>query len=449
MKLLIRTLPLAVLLAGCVAQVRPGTTPHAPTPPPPTARVVHKTLPMQPPRRLASVAVRRPAPLLLISIDAFRADYIHRGQTPTLSRMAATGVRARAMQPAFPSLTFPNHYTLVTGRYPDHNGIVNNTMLDPRIGRFSLGNRRAVGDRRWWDEAEPIWVTADKHGLKTATMFWPGSSAKIHGVRPDHWLPYNGRMTPRQRVRRVLRWLDLPPSQRPDFLTLYFDRVDHAGHEYGPDSPQVNAAMHRIDAAIGLLVKGLKRRGLYRRMNIIVVSDHGMARSPARKTILMDRLVDMRHIRVVSMGELATLFPKRGHRREVRRALLRPHRHMHCWDKHHIPARLHYGSNPRVPPIVCSPQTGWTISTTRWEKHHVHNRGSHGYDNADPRMRALFIAHGPAFRRGLVVPEFPNVDVYPLAMHLLGLKPLRNDGSFAVGRRMLRHHRHPGPRRMH
>lgn len=440
MKHLIRTLPLAVLLAGCVVQPRPGTRTNTPPPSPPP--VVHKTLPMQPPQRLARVHPRRTTPLLLISIDGFRADYIHRGKTPTLSRMAATGVRARALQPSFPSLTFPNHYTLVTGLYPDHHGIVNNNMVDPRIGRFSLGNRRAVGDHRWWDGGEPIWVTADKHGLKTATLFWPGSSARIHGHRPDHWLPYDGQLTPRQRVRRLLHWLDLPPGQRPDFMTLYFDRLDHAGHEYGPHSRQVNATMHRIDAAIGLLVNGLRKRGLYRHMNIIVVSDHGMASSPARKTILLDKRIDMRHVKVVSMGELATLSPRRGHRKEIRRALLRRHRHMRCWDKHHIPARFHYGRNRRVPPIVCSPQTGWTISTTTWEKHHEHSRGSHGYDNADPRMRALFIAHGPAFRRGLVVPEFPNVDVYPLAMHLLGLTPRPNDGSFRAVRSMLRHRRH-------
>lgn len=380
----------------------------------------------------------RPTPLLLISIDAFRADYLDRGMTPTLSRMAANGVRARAMEPAFPSLTFPNHYTLVTGRYPDHNGIVNNTMYDPKLGHFSLGNRKAVADSRWWNEAEPIWVTADKHGLRTATMFWPGSGTRIHGHRPDDWLPYDGSLTPGQRVAQILRWLDLPPAKRPRFLTLYFDRVDHAGHTFGPDSKQVDAAMHRIDAALGDLVAGLQQRGLYRHMNIIVVSDHGMAPSPADQMIFMDALINMGTVHTVSMGELAGLNPKPGHAAAVEAALLRPHPHMQCWKKNRIPARYHYGSNPRVPAIVCSPHTGWTITTHAWRAHHRPNKGSHGYDNADPLMRALFIAHGPAFRRGLVVPEFPNVDVYPLMTHLLGLPTLPNDGHYAAVRDMLK-----------
>ncbi|MBB6182818.1 ectonucleotide pyrophosphatase/phosphodiesterase [Oleiagrimonas soli] len=390
------------------------------------------------PRAPATTAQTRPAPLLLISIDAFRADYLQRGFTPNLQQLADTGVRAKAMQPAFPSLTFPNHYTLVTGLYPDHHGIVDNNMLDPKLGRFSLGNRKAVADPRWWNEAEPIWVTADKHGLKTATMFWPGSGTKIRGYRPDHWLPYNGKLTPTQRVDRVLQWLDLPPGERPTFLTLYFDRVDHEGHDFGPDSPQVDAAMHRIDAAIGRLIAGLKQRGLYRRMNIIVVSDHGMAPSPASHVILLDKLIDLQDVTITSMGELAGLIPKPGRDAAVEAALLKPHPHMHCWKKQDIPARFHYGSNPRVPPIVCSPQTGWDISTSGWLATHKTTPGSHGYDNADPLMRALFIAHGPAFRDGLVVPEFPNVDVYPLMTHLLDLPAQPNDGSYDAVKDMLR-----------
>ncbi len=185
MKSLLRLLPLTLLLAGCIVQAPPATRP---APPPAT---VHKTLPMEPPR-LAHLPPRRPRPLLLISIDAFRADYIKRGQTPNLSRMAAHGVRARALQPSFPSLTFPNHYTLVTGLYPDHHGIVANTMRDPALGRFRLANRAAVGDGRWWAEGEPIWVTAERHGLRTATLFWPGSAARIHGYRPNQWLPFDG-----------------------------------------------------------------------------------------------------------------------------------------------------------------------------------------------------------------------------------------------------------------
>lgn len=191
----------------------------------------------------------QPTALLLISIDAYRDDYLDRGLSPTLAMLAKNGVQAASMQPSFPTLTFPNHYTLVTGLRPDHNGIVDNTMFDPRLGKFSLGNHKAVGDGRWWNEATPIWVTADQHGLRTATMFWPGSEAEIHGYRPDYWKPFKDSLTADQRVDQVLAWLDLPPATRPRFLTLYFDAVDHAGHKYGPESPQEDAALRATDDA--------------------------------------------------------------------------------------------------------------------------------------------------------------------------------------------------------
>lgn len=378
-------------------------------------------------------------PLLLVSIDAFRADYLQRGMTPTLVAMAADGVRAEALQPSFPSLTFPNHYTLVTGLYPDHHGIVNNTMYDPVLGRFSLGNLEAVRDGRWWAGGEPIWVTADKQGLRTATMFWPGTEAKIHGYRPDYWLPYDETVPANRRVDQILEWLDLPPAQRPDFLTLYFENVDHAGHIAGPDTSEVDAALRTVDAALARLVAGLKARGLYDRMNIIVLSDHGMAPTPANQLVLMDQLIDLDHVRVVSMGILAGFIPKAGHEAEIEAKLLQPHPHMTCWRKQDIPARFHYGTHPRIPPLVCLAKTGWQITNSDYlaQRKRPLSLGNHGYDNADPLMRALFVAHGPAFRHGLVVPEFSNVDVYPLMAHLLGITLQKNDGDYATVRDML------------
>lgn len=380
------------------------------------------------------------APLLLISIDSYRPDYLKRGMSPTLAGMAANGVRAVAMQPSFPTLTFPNHYTLVTGLYPDHHGIVANQMFDPRLGTFIYKDHAAVSDGRWWEGAEPIWVTAERHGLATATMFWPGSEAKIHGHRPDHAPRYDGRVTADQRVDQILQWLDLPPLQRPDFLTLYFDRVDHAGHDHGPDSPEVNAAMRMVDAALARLVNGLKARGLYQHMNILVVSDHGMASTPKGQWIVMDDLIDLEHVRVVSLGTLAGFIPQPRFAAAVKAVLLAPHAHMRCWNKADIPARLHYGSNPRVPPLVCSAQVGWQITSraSMAARTKPMNLGQHGYDNADPSMRALFVAHGPAFRQDIVVPEFPNVDVYPLMAHLLHIHGLPNDGDFATVRGMLK-----------
>jgi predicted AlkP superfamily pyrophosphatase or phosphodiesterase len=380
------------------------------------------------------------APLILISIDGFRADYLNRGFTPTLSALAGDGVRAKALRSVFPTLTFPNHYTLVTGLYPDHHGIINNTMHDATLGNFSISNREAGRDGRWWDGGEPIWVTADKQGLRTATMFWPGSEAQIHRYRPDYYKPFDGKLTADQRVDQVLDWLALPADQRPQFVTLYFDQVDHQGHDYGPDAPQVNDALRSTDAAIGRLVEQLKSRNLYQSTNLIIVSDHGMTAVDAGRLVVLDKLIDLNSVDLITADTVAGLNPKPGHETEIERALVAPHEHMQCWRKADIPKRLHYGTSARVPALICLPDDGWMIETQavldRPNRHTL--RGDHGYDNADPNMAALFIAHGPAFKRALIVPEFDNVNVYPLMTHILGIKGAVNDGDFRVTKEMLR-----------
>ena len=388
----------------------------------------------------------QPAPLLLISIDAYRADYINRGLSPTLAMLARDGVQADSMQPSFPSLTFPNHYTLVTGLRPDHHGIVNNTMVDPQLGKFSLSNRKAVSDGRWWDEGTPIWETADAHGLRTATMFWPGSEANIQGHHPDEWKPFDGAVSADARVDQILAWLHVPAAQRPTFLTLYFDAVDHAGHEYGPDSPQVNDALRNTDAAMARLVRGLKQDGLFDQMNIIVLADHGMASVPLANSVMIDTLVPINQVQTVSMGVLAGFNPASNTPAAssdfaaIERTLEQPQQHMRCWDKTRVPKRLVYGSNPRVPQLLCLADVGWRITTTQYAASHAGHVsiGEHGYDNADPLMQAVFVAHGPGFRHGANVPAFPNVDVYPLMTHLLHIPAAPNDGDYDAVKGMLK-----------
>jgi predicted AlkP superfamily pyrophosphatase or phosphodiesterase len=388
----------------------------------------------------------RPAPLLLISIDAYRYDYVERGFSPTLAMLAMSGVQAASMQPSFPSLTFPNHYTIVTGLRPDHHGIVNNTMFDATLGKFSLGNREAVSDGRWWAAGTPIWETAEQHGLRTATMFWPGSEADIHRHHPDYWKLFDEKVTADQRVDQVLAWLDLPPDQRPTFLTLYFDAVDHAGHTYGPDSPQVNAALRETDAAMARLIQGLRQRGLFDTINMIVLADHGMASNPLENSVMIDRMVPLDQLQTVSMGVLAGFNPKsdstadRDHFATIEHQLEQPQQHMQCWDKTRVPPRFVYGSNPRVPQLLCLADVGWRITTTDYAASHQGHIsiGEHGYDNADPLMQALFIAHGPAFQVDAKANAFPNVDVYPLMTHLLGIPAVANDGDYDAVKDMLK-----------
>jgi predicted AlkP superfamily pyrophosphatase or phosphodiesterase len=364
--------------------------------------------------------------VILVGIDGFRPDYLDRGVTPTLSDLRADGAFA-AMRPSFPSVTFPNHYTLVTGLHPDRHGIVNNTMVDAELGRFALGNAAAVTDGRWWDEGEPIWVTAERAGLTTGTMFWPGSEAEIGDVRPSHWTVFDQSLPGDARVDRVLAWLDLPGGQRPDFATLYFDIVDTAGHHHGPAAPETSEAVASVDASIARLIAGLEARGLADRTVLVIVADHGMAATSPDRAVYLDDLIDMEAVQVVHAGAFAGLNPAPGHEAEVQSALVRRHPNMECFNKTDLPARLAYGRHPRVPAILCLPDIGWLVATRAWPVRGP--GGAHGYDNRAPEMAALFIASGPGIRSGVTLQDMDAVDVQPLLAHLLGIAAPHGDGS--------------------
>lgn len=373
-----------------------------------------------------------PPPVILVSIDGFRASYLERGVTPNLAELAAGGAVSKGMRPSYPSLTFPNHYTLVTGLRPDHNGIVDNNMRDPRRPgvNFSMSARVIADDRFWWDEATPIWVTAEQAGLKTATMFWPGSEVDIQGVRPSRYLKFNQSILAPQRVDQLLTWMD---EIHPAFMTLYFDDVDTAGHNLGPDSPDLNVAMSRVDGAIGQLRAGLKARDV--EANFIIVADHGMAPVSRDRITYLDDLVPADRFEMVTRGTLSAIIPAAGHEAEVRKALVKRHPNMTCWDKDRMPRRYHYGTNPRIPPILCMARTGWLI-----ERHGVpsyRTGGAHGFDPYDPAMAALFIANGPSIRPGVKLGHFDNVDVYPLMCGLLDLTCETRDGRIGKLRRAL------------
>jgi predicted AlkP superfamily pyrophosphatase or phosphodiesterase len=377
----------------------------------------------------ASAVEAQQRPVILIGIDGFRADYMDRGVTPTLSGLAAEGVRADGgMKPSFPSVTFPNFYTLVTGLHPDNHGLVYNTMRDPGLpGRtFTLRNRAEVMDRVWYDDGEPIWVTAEKAGLRTATMFWPGSEAPINGVRPSYWLPFEQTVPSLARVNILLGWFTLPVEERPRLATLYFDIVDTAGHRFGPGTPETDVALSEVDTAVAALLTGLEARGIV--ADLVIVADHGMAAVSGERLVFLDDYIDVSAVQITGEGPVATLDPLPGREADVEARLLGRHEHMECWRKGDMPARLAYGRHPRVPALVCLAETGWMIGTrARTDPARIRG-GAHGYDNAAPEMRALFIGHGPAFARGVVVPDMDSVDVQPLLGRLLGLVVPSGDG---------------------
>lgn len=368
---------------------------------------------------------------ILISIDGFRPDYLDRGATPALSALARAGVRG-AMQPSFPSKTFPNHYAIVTGLRPDNSGMINNTMEDPQKPGvlFEISKREIASDPDWWEGGTPAWVSAERAGVKTGTMFWPGADVEIHGASPGLFERYDQKLPDFARVDILLSWLDRPQEERPEFMTLYFDTVDTAGHLYGPDSPKTISAASQVDAAVGRLLEGLSARGLDASTNIVIVSDHGMAPISDDAVMALDARVAPEKLHAVWTGAFAGLSPMPGYEAEVEAALLGRADHGECWRKQDLPERFAYGSNPRVPAIVCLADTGWRYETALlpvWRG----AGGDHGYDPQDPQMRAVFIAHGPAFRKGATLDLFNNVSVYPLLMRLIGVAPEAHDGDIA------------------
>lgn len=400
--------PFRIATAALLALALSACATSQPTPPPPTLRT----------------------PLLLISVDGLRPRDITAESMPHLTHLAKEGIRADGMRPSYPSLTFPNHYTLVTGLRPDHHGITHNSMRDADLGEFRIANREAVGNGQWW-QGEPVWIGADKAGLHTAVMYWPGSEAAIQGRRPGRWQPYDADTTADWRADTVAGWLTEAPSTRPDFAAMYFDKVDKASHDHGPGSVEADAARRDTDAAIGRLVSTLRTRGMLDRINLVIVSDHGFADVPAGQVIAVEDMIGIQAARADSIGQVVTFTPNPGFEKMTGQRLLGRHDHYACWEKTKLPPRWHYGTHARVPPIVCQMDPGWDALPREQiaQRMQAGPRGSHGYDPVLPEMQASFIAHGPAFKPGSRLSVFDNVDVYPLLMKLLRLKPAPNDGD--------------------
>jgi predicted AlkP superfamily pyrophosphatase or phosphodiesterase len=384
-----------------------------------------------------------PPILVLVSLDGFRWDYIDRMPAPNLKALAARGVRAKELIPSFPVLTFPNHYTIVTGLYPEHHGIVGNNVVDPVSSiRFSMSSE-SVKDSHWWG-GEPLWVTAIRQGRRAASMFWPGAEAAINNVRPTFWKPFDAQLPAPDRAAQVLEWLALPASERPSLIALYLDDVDHAGHDYGPDAPELAAAAARLDGALGLLVAGITRRGRAARTTVVVVSDHGMTTLSTDRVVWLDDYLDVAGVDLIEAGGILELAPATGSVDEVYQRLHGKHPHLAIYKREDVPARLHYSANARIPPIIGIPDDGWMVTTRQREQRRRDRpdakpeRGTHGFDPADRNMHAIFIAAGPAVRQGVVVEPFENVHVYDFLCAVLKLTPAPNDGNPAVSRSFLR-----------
>jgi predicted AlkP superfamily pyrophosphatase or phosphodiesterase len=381
----------------------------------------------------------RPAgPLIVISIDGFRWDYLEKYDAPVLRRLARDGTHVQRLVPSFPSKTFPNHYTLVTGLRPGRHGIVGNWFYDPADNaKFDMSKT----EPRWWNGGEPVWITAEKQGLRSACFFWPGAETELQGRRPSLFKPYEEKLTPNDRVNGVLAWLALPPGERPRFCTLYFDHLDTTGHAFGPDAPETGAAVKEADAAIAQLLAGLDELGLRGSANLVIVSDHGMSPTSVDRVVFIEDLMDVSRVRIEAIGTYAGVRPIPGVEIDDLFATIRAKAPatVQVYRREDLPERFHYSRNERIPPILLLTDDGWSLeSKTGWPAQRARfSKGNHGWDPATLNMGALFIASGPAFRRGKIIPDVENIHVYNLLCAVLGLSPAPNDGDDRLVRQAL------------
>ena len=385
--------------------------------------------------------------MVLVSYDGLRPDYLNRFETPAFDHLAATGVIADALIPVFPSLTFPGHYSIATGMYPSSHGIVGNQFYDPE--RDDVFNYRDTDDAQngsWW-RGEPIWVTAERQEMTAAAMFFPGTEADISSIRPSHWQRYDGRVSSRARIDEVLRWLRYPPDERPHLITLYFSMVDGAGHDAGPNAETVGQAVRSADRWLGELVSEIERLPYGERVNIVVVSDHGMADLAPERQIVLSDVTNLRGARTVPLGPGVGVHVSGNdaRSRDIRdtfnagvdsadaRAFLR----------HEAPAHLHIANEPRYGDVILVPAEGVMLTFRRNPSPPI---GMHGWDPTLPSMEGIFLARGPQIGAGQRIGPFEMIHIYPFLAKLLGLRPNPEiDGDLAVLATVLRARSSPQP----
>ena len=371
-------------------------------------------------RRNSPQTINKPY-LIIISADGFRWDYARKYNCANLLALAAKGVEAKSMQPVYPSLTFPNHYSIITGMYPTHHGLVDNSFYDRKKQRiYAVGNKKEVRDSSWY-YGIPLWELAERNGMLSASSYWVGSESRINGIGPTYFYNYNEAIPIERRIEVLQEWLLLPEDKRPHLISFYFPQVDHYSHLHGVDSKQAIDAVKLVDESVGKIVSTCTKTGLP--INFIFVSDHGMTNTDTANALPMPIQIDTARFIVPRGDALVHIYSKSGDRTEIRKlyknlkknaakfAVYLPKKTPKHW--HYRAASDHHN---RLGDILLVPQPPLMFSFTGRT-----TIGKHGYDIHNSDMQASFYAWGPAFRKGLTIPSFSNVHVYPMAAELLGL----------------------------
>ncbi|MXX97800.1 MAG: alkaline phosphatase family protein [Rhodothermaceae bacterium] len=380
-----------------------------------------------------------PNTVILISIDGLRADHITPENTPHLHGLAGKGVHAEYLEPVFPSKTFPNHYSIITGLYPANHGIINNSMYDAELGTFRIGDRNAIKKSEWWG-GEPLWITVQKHGHTSATYFWVGSDVdSIQGTQPTYWMEYDHDLPHDVRIDSVMAAVKRTP--RPALITTYFSTVDTQGHRSGPKGNETREALKEVDQQIGNLLARLRDAGLYEDLNFVVLGDHGMAETSSERVEFVDDFIDLDDVYMIGgLDALAFFNLKDPTQLDTLLSALNQMQYASWFTRDNIPANWHYSGNERIPDLIGVANEGWQMSSEELFERNpdYYSGGTHGYDPALPSMHSAFVAHGPQFKRGLMVEGFSLIHVYELLCAAIGIEPAPNDGSLEEVKHLLK-----------
>ena len=369
---------------------------------------------------------------ILISFDAFRWDYPNRGITPNLDYISKNGVHAISLQPCFPSKTFPNHYSIITGMYPENHGIIANGFTNPATNQtYTLYDTIPRNDPKWY-KGEAIWETAKKQGVITASYFWPGAEVWLDYRRPDYSEKYVHKRPYDQRISDVLKWMELPYHKRPKFINVYFDSTDATGHDHGPNSEEVNQSIMVEDSLIGKIFTGLKKLNLLDSTNVIILSDHGMVELSPNRVININEILSGFSFKTQDKGTMMFIYPEENQKEKVYNKLKESEKNYKVYCKKDLPEHFHYKSNHFVADIVVLSDLGYSIFDDKDVEKYSKNfpLGNHGYDPYNLDMHGIFYAIGPDFKSGYTCGTIDNIDIYPLLAKILRIFPNNNiDGK--------------------
>eukprot|EP01135_Chromosphaera_perkinsii_P006656 Nk52_evm58s554 gene=Nk52_evmTU58s554 len=382
---------------------------------------------------------------ILISLDGFRHDYLDRGITPNLDMITQGGTRAKRMTSQFPSKTFVNHWSIITGLYPETHGIIDNEFYNPVTGKhFTNKDPNEFNNPEWW-HGDPLWSTVKNQNEVSASMFWVGNAINDKHRKASLSENYDSSVSLDDRVSEVLSWMDRPVERRPKFTAVYMETTDTIGHLVGPNHKKMTEAIKTVDSAVGKLLKGLYKRELLDSLDIIVVSDHGMTQLSEDRVIMLNKLINYDAVSHHVENCNTLLYPKPGFEMDLYANLTSVSLNMKVYVKNPskyvglggkapepIPEKFHFRNSNVVPEIILLADLGWSIvADEKYDPKWVRG-GNHGYDPSLKDMGGIFIAKGPHFKEDAIVNDMNNINVYSLVCHILGVEPSPNNGTVPI-----------------